>query len=484
MSTLATATDRDSRLSENWGDVNHDGFPDFVLGGFKGTTGAGERMLTTYLGQADGSFVAMDPGMFMDVSSFALVDVDGDGNLDLSTTNPFDSIAFDRVAAGRGDGTFEGAHRLLSELVARPFWTEYTFALPGDFDGDSDLDIAVGATAPSSGDDVLSLFSNVDGMGRMMHTYDAQFRARFFGGSVDAIVADVNVDSRDDAVWCYEREIWTHAGLPNGTFAAPVRSALAYRASGIFPANLNNDALPDLIVAVTPSFSGDIVGYHGVVNDGTGRFLPTPQQPLVSLTFKKSRIAVADFDGDGLSDIADADPVTMVIGLWRGLGGGAFAEREFIATLPREKPGELIASDINNDGNPDLYFHHWPIDFRSDLGLVVQYVNNGAGIFTEVAAPPIIGFGGPVVLVDLDRDDLPDEVIVLTLESPRGRGSIRVRLGRGPGAFGPPRHYPVDVDGFLSSFADINGDSWPDLVGATDPGWPIILFNQLGGAEN
>ncbi len=497
LSAIVTGADALDPPSLNTGDLNHDGYPDFVINGPEFSPHPAD--VRTFLGQPDGTFEMMHAGLFMPSARPLLVDLDGDGNLDLaagvSESNSFD--LFDRVARGRGDGTFEGEDRLLPELAEQTNWEGVRFVLPGDFDGDADVDIVLGATNNQTRIDQVSFFSNIDGLGRMMQTYDSVFDMLLLQDttSVEAVVAEVTGDSRDDVVWSYGRSLAVHPGLPDGTFAAPIRSVLVYRNGGVFPANLNGDTDVDLIQFVREQSFTPLIGYHALINDGTGRYVPGLGPLVASNVLLKSRAAVDDFDGDGLSDIVDFAEGT--IGLRRGLGDGSFGDLETIAVLPDSNFGQVVSADVNGDSSPDVYF------IGPETGLLTPftavYINSGDGEFTAIPVPPNPLISGPAVLADLDLDGRPDEAI--HSRSPSGlTGALSVRLGRGPGNFGPPSVYPVRVasranqfaagfehTGF--SFADINGDRYPDLIGEGLPfsggdGWPVILFNELGGAQN
>jgi VCBS repeat protein len=129
----------------DFGDVDGDGDLDAIVANL-----GPEQLLIN-----DGSGVFMDasaaqlpppPTLFQDITADArLADVDGDGDLDvlLSNENPFDPSP-----TGGGQNRVwinEGTGRFTDETAARlPARTDQTGAmLPGDIDGDDDLDVVV-----------------------------------------------------------------------------------------------------------------------------------------------------------------------------------------------------------------------------------------------------------------------------------------------------------------------------------------------------
>jgi hypothetical protein len=120
-------------------------------------------------------------------------------------------------------------------------------------------------------------------------------------------------------------------------------------------------------------------------------------------------VAIADVDGDGLSDIYF---VNQVGGnqLWRNTGGGSF--QDITATAGVAVPGKVGVSasfaDIDNDGDPDLYV-------TTVRGGNMLFENDGHGRFRDISAASglnYVGHSSGAVFFDYDRDGRLDLFLV------------------------------------------------------------------------
>jgi hypothetical protein len=186
-------------------------------------------------------------------------------------------------------------------------------------------------------------------------------------------------------------------------------------------------------------------------------------------------VAVGDFTGDGILDIAVAETTSSsaTILLYRGLGNGTFsAPVSSSVTLPIYS---LFTGDFNNDGKLDLVASTSIGDFNVN-GMVL--LNNGSGHFVQ-QTPFAGGDDGWVVgVADVNGDGILD---VLFEGEAEGSGAVQVCLGNGDGTF--TLKYQANENNFDGSpigIGDFNGDGKLDMAVTDDYQVDVFLGNGDG----
>jgi hypothetical protein len=158
-------------------------------------------------------------------------------------------------------------------------------------------------------------------------------------------VADLNNDSLPDLITADEQidSISVFLGYGNGYFQAPYHFATGSYPTAVSTADFNHDGKTD--IAVVCGF-GSNLQLQTLAGDGTGVFFPG----ITLAVGSTSIIACNDFDGDSIADIALAYSGAVI---FPGAGNGTFNPPAYY-TSSSISPSSIIASDINNDGLPDI----------------------------------------------------------------------------------------------------------------------------------
>jgi hypothetical protein len=335
----------------------------------------------------------------------------------------------------------------------------------GDFNGDGKLDLAV---ANWTSNDVSVLLGNGDGTFQPAVSFAAGNTPR------SVAVADFNHDGKLDLVvanWgcnqsCAPGNVSVLLGNGDGTFRPAQNFSVGVAPVSVAVGDFNGDGIPDLAVANAgdPIGGGQLGSVSVLLGVGDGTFRPAAD---LSAGSSPSSVALGDFNGDGKLDLAVTDSVTGSVLVLLGNRDGSFqTARGFPSDSGAHSlPDGIAVGDFNGDGKPDLLVANNAFDTFSVL------LGVGDGSF----GPPIsfAAGGAPeaVAVGDFNGDGLLDMAGVNSVS-----GTVSVLLGSGDGRFLAARSYPTNGASFFTAAADFNNDGKLDVV---TPG-SLLLGNGDG----
>ena len=341
-------------------DVNEDGILDLIGGGDFGE-------ISVTLGRGDGAF-ALTPGFVLTqgAASMERAEFTGDGIPDLVMASNFSGV---NILPGLPGGGFGPVINLSSAIA-------YELVV-ADFNHDGRKDVAVVTT---TGIDIrLGLPGGGLGPPSSLNV-----------GFVSSLsTGDVNGDGHADLAFVQNQASRFVLGNGDGTFGPVIAPSTTFEADHLHLADLNGDGKADLVVYGFP-------GVSTYIGDGTGNFtLKTTQ--LVSV----DRVLVVDVNGDSRPDVI-ASPTFLPLKVFLNDGSGGLAPP--IDVLPAGNfAGPAAAADFNGDGLIDLAL--W-VDSH-----VAILIGDGAGHFVESSGYQVFGswpLTGPILTGDLDGDGRPD----------------------------------------------------------------------------
>jgi hypothetical protein len=370
-------------------DFNGDGAPDLAVANlsddFTGTRG----FVSVLLNNGDGTFPSAIAPSAVGTNPVAVAtgDFNGDGIPDLVTANLNGRSV--SVLPGNGDGSFRPA-------VNYPLSIFPTGVAVGDFNRDGKLDIAVSI---SDRDKVVILLGNGDGTFQAPRDVPS---ARFPG---PLVVGDFNGDGLPDLAYLAngggDAGVYVQLGNGDGSFGPPVRYPAEPSGAALAIGDFNGDGIPDLVVSggalnhgqvsvllgngdgsfqnpvpydvgpnsaravavgrLRPGGPEDLIVANSgesfapgdsisvLLGNGDGTFQPRVDYPVGRVPLG---VAVGDFTGDGIPDLAVADSADGTVSVLPGNGDGSFQAGPRFAVGRR--PQALLVGDFNRDHQPDL----------------------------------------------------------------------------------------------------------------------------------
>jgi len=266
------------------------------------------------------------------VSSLAVGDFNGDGHLDLATGNQV-YVFFDfppppsiSILLGDGHGAFARAFGTTLDWGYLP-----SVLVPGDFNEDGHLDLAVGGYIDPG---VLIFLGNGNG------SMTAGQYLPVFGSVRGMVAADIDEDGHLDLAATSGNFLHLLRGLGDGGFVAYTQLATQGNPRGVAALDLNHDGHVDFAVAN----QGHTVSLF--LGSGTGLF---PGTSLLEADSGTSLVEGADFNADGHVDLAVANNFGMI--LFPGRGDGTFSPAR---TFQAATGNTLLVADFDDNGSPDL----------------------------------------------------------------------------------------------------------------------------------
>jgi hypothetical protein len=497
------------------GDFNQDGIPDLAIPTYSGA-------ITMMLGNGDGTFTASpsSPVAGANAGPSAVSDFNGDGRPDVAVISHFNynvvvfvteptetattaPTAIEPSAVGNHlvDASYPGDSNYTSSVSATTsLWgavpaTTTTLAITSG--GIPATTVAAGsavtltasvkvgasiftsgqvnfcdATATACNDIHLigsaSLTSNgtafikiVPGPGQ--HSYKAVLLESGYGMSSSSPAETLTVSAPP------------HVTAPTTTTIAASGNASDYTLTATVSGTGSTSPLTGNVSFLDTSYANSVLATAPVGASTPGLTWLTPSSTsIASSTFPS--LAVADFNGDGIPDIAVVNEYSTTLTILLGNGDGTFTTGA--ALIVPGNPKQIVAGDFNRDGKVDLAVASEIFSGTQEApGTISVFLGNGDGTFTATATSPQMGRAPESLLMaDFNGDGKLDLLGISFYDN------ATVLLGNGDGTFTPVANSGVSPSQpYSGTVGDFNGDGIPDLAEANNLGSPLSIF--LGNGD-
>ncbi len=423
-------------------------------------------------------------------SSAAFADVNGDGYLDVLITGDIESTSSVRTTVGLYINNGRGSYYQVQDV---PF-DEVTggsvdFA---DVDVDGDLDVLITGSFNAT-NTRAKLYAN-DGNGNFTVLADESVFMPV--GASDADFADIDGDGDQDLVITgYNNQtgtarLYQNDGSGNFTFIDGTPFTPLANGTVNFE-DVDGDNDKDLLITGIHVINSNTreTTTELYLNDGAGNFTVATNLSIAKV--HRSTANFADLDGDNDLDLFITGDTTYTgndgqfSALYINDGSGVFTEASGNSFTNIEQ-GAVDIADVDHDGDIDILMAGYK-GYNKGGNVAELYTNDGSGSFTMTDAttfPRVIR--GSVSFADINGDSSPD---VLVTGNMGGRNVASLYYSHGNGTFAVvPRSQVIEVGNnqqpyAAAAFADVDNDGDPDLIvsGQTDSITATILYYNWQG---
>ena len=316
------------------GDFNADGFPDLAV------VNNSDNTVTVLLGDGKGGFAPATHSPFaVGNSPVAVVvgDFNGDGSQDLAVSNFADNTV--TILLGNGSANFTPAANSPVATGSGP-----AFLAVGDFNSDGIQDLAV----PNFHDGTVTVLVG-NGAGR----FTAAGTPLTVGTSPGTVVVgDFNRDGFQDLAVANSGSSTVTVLMGNGAavFTAATGSPFTTGAGAfsLVVGDFNGDGFLDI---ATANNNGNNVTV--LLGKGNGNFNEVTGSPF-AVGAAPISISAADFNGDGITDLAVANATDATVTILLGTVSGTFTASPGGVYSVGTGVTYVLAADLNGDGIQDL----------------------------------------------------------------------------------------------------------------------------------
>jgi tetratricopeptide (TPR) repeat protein len=344
-----------------------------------------DNTVTILQNQGSGSFLPLSPVISLGAArttaplsapSIASAVLTTSGFHDLLVTDPVANTV--QVLLSNGDDTFKEATGSPITVGQQP-----SSIVLGDFNDDGIQDFVV----TNFKDNTFSLFlGNGDGTFKQA-TSSPFILPTTATGPIAMTSADFNSDGNLDLAIVNQttNNVAILLGNGNASFSLAASSPFAVGQSpvAIASADLNGDSHPDLAVVNQTDNTVSVL-----LGNGDGTFTSAVNSPL-GTGVAPTAVAIADFNGDGVPDIAVTDPQTDSVSVFLGLGQGLFAPA---FELPvGTTPTAILAASLSGATLPDVAITDNPSGIPGQVTVILSPASLFSNLSGSIAQTPYPG---------------------------------------------------------------------------------------------
>jgi len=312
---------------------------------------------------------------------------------------------------------------------------------------------------------LLALLGLISSAAFAQVTFSQTAYTSFDTSSNGVVSGDFNHDGILDLVTINTNSLSFYKGLGGGKYAPAVKQSIPAGFGQVLAADINRDGLLDLVIAPDSSNSNSAKYLLVLLGNGNGTFRQGANIPIGGVY---ARIALADFNGDHIPDLAlsyctPTSTPTCTAQVLLNNGSGVFYKS---ATLSLAG-GDIVAGDFNADGHQDI-----AVLYRTTYtsNYVELYLGYGNGTFHSPVAA-YVPSAQALAVGDFFGNHIPSLAVLNDIVNAEGSDSDNTyvyTLKYSSGSLVVANHqllqYGTAVPYVALTAGDLNGDFRDDLA--------------------
>ncbi|MBI3819001.1 MAG: VCBS repeat-containing protein [Planctomycetes bacterium] len=230
---------------------------------------------------------------------------------------------------------------------------------------------------------------------------------------------------------------------PAGPLSVQNNISVAGPAVAVVVADFNLDGIPD--IAATDWDTNPWVAI--LIGNGLGGFAAPS---YLNVNAKFGTVVAGDYNSDGTPDLVGAtqgSSTTIGVAAIPVTAGGVFGNLSIVSSA---STNSVALGDLNADGAPDIA--------AGEIGALASvYLGNGAGVFSLASAISVVNILLQIAIDDVNSDGIRDLAVATN-------ANLKFILGTGAGGFAPPLIFAAYSQPTSFALGDFNGDGRDDLA--------------------
>jgi hypothetical protein len=265
------------------------------------------------------------------------------------------------------------------------------------------------------------------------------------------------------------------------TFAAKVDFSVPYGVVKVVVADFDGDGMPDMAAVANSGSAASAVSIFRKTST-TGFIASSSFDTRVDLTASSytQSIAVGDLDGDGKPDIVTANYLSGTISIFHNTSTPGTISFESKVDISVGSPGSVAIGDLDGDGLPDIVVGN----ISATTVYVLRNTSTAGSITFDLAVSlTTANTVQQVLIADVTGDGKP-EILATSYGSSSYVSIFKNNCSSGTISFASKADYSVGTYSRQFAVGDMDGDGKPDLIVSSYGGGNVYVLRNTRSSNS